>query len=92
MTKHANYQVGKTVKSKAFYFKVVPDLKSQEWNERSDKPTYSGAFHFTFWRYGEWIDVTIDDRLPTKGGKLVFCHSNSRNEFWSALLEKAYAK
>ncbi|KAL4216640.1 Calpain-6 [Mactra antiquata] len=79
-------------KEKKLFNAVLPDIKSQEWNEKSDKPTYAGVFHFHFWRYGEWIDVSIDDRLPTKNEKLVFCHSNSRNEFWSALLEKAYAK
>ena len=74
-----------------FVIQVIPDYKGQEWDEQ--KPdNYQGIFRFQFWRYGYWTEVVIDDMLPTINDQLVFIHSQSRNEFWSALLEKAYAK
>uniref|UniRef100_A0A8C6XSD7 Calpain 6 n=1 Tax=Naja naja TaxID=35670 RepID=A0A8C6XSD7_NAJNA len=76
---------------KKLWQKVIPNIKEQDWDQKRPEK-YAGIFHFHFWCFGEWIDVVIDDRLPTKDNKLIYCSSKEPNEFWSALLEKAYAK
>jgi len=71
--------------------RVVPDSKDQDWDPNLPD-RYSGVFRFHFWRFGNWLEVLVDDLIPTRNGVPVFTYSKDSNEFWSALLEKAYAK
>ena len=80
--------------------RVVPD--EQGFGEYR----YNGAFRFNFYRlstfylhiykvalrFGSWYEVVIDDKLPTRNGRLLFLQAEEPNVFWIPLLEKAYAK
>ncbi|XP_064594620.1 calpain-8-like isoform X2 [Liolophura sinensis] len=67
--------------------KVVPV------NQSFDDGSYAGIFLFRFWSYGAWRDVVIDDYLPCNEAGLLYCRNREEpNEFWAALLEKAFAK
>ncbi|CAD5120817.1 DgyrCDS9375 [Dimorphilus gyrociliatus] len=53
---------------------------------------YSGIFRFNVWQYGKWVEICVDDKLPVYQNRLIYMHSSSEDEFWSALVEKAFAK
>ncbi|XP_070700170.1 calpain-2 catalytic subunit-like [Pempheris klunzingeri] len=77
--------IGALTLRKSLMVQVVPP-------DQSFKNDYAGIFHFKFWRFGKWVDVVIDDRLPTLHHVPVSVSSRTENEFWAPLLEKAYAK
>ncbi len=56
--------------------------------------TMSTYFRFRFWQFGSWVEVCVDDRLPSCRGRPIglSCADPTMGEFWPALLEKAYAK
>ncbi|OXA56387.1 Calpain-B [Folsomia candida] len=69
------------------FAKVVPF--DNEWFGGN---AYAGVCYFNLFKDGKWRQVIIDDRLPTRNGKLIYMSSSDPTEFWSALIEKGMAK
>ena len=51
-----------------------------------------GSYTFNFYKFGEWHQVKIDDRLPCNEAGPLFASGKDANECWVLLIEKAYAK
>jgi len=61
-------------------------------NELQQNPE-TGAYIIRFYFLNDPVEVIIDDLLPKDGqGNWSFCNSDSGNNLWPMLLEKAYAK
>ena len=43
----------------------------------TDEAKQTGCYRFKFFRLGEWVDVVIDDQLPTRRRAQVFQRSYS---------------
>ncbi|KAM3957510.1 calpain-11 [Aphomia sociella] len=71
---------------------LTPRLLARVAPPQSFRTRYCGAFRFRFWVFGEWREVVVDDRLPTRGGRPLYSHSALPDDFTLPLLEKAYAK
>ena len=50
-------------------------------------PDYKGIVQFRFWRFGSWVEVVIDDRLPVRDGELIYGRCEDPTEFWVALMQ-----
>ncbi|CAG8544956.1 6780_t:CDS:10, partial [Diversispora eburnea] len=70
--------------------KVIPKWSLQDWNHSEEPGKQLGMYNFRDTE--QWIEVIIDDYLPTRNGQLIYAHSKDPREMWCSLLEKAYAK
>ena len=74
------------------------DLMENIFASRPEDFVAYGVYTCRFYVDGEWVDVMTDTRLPclrddTTGYMApVYGRSPNRNDFWIALVEKAYAK
>lgn len=72
--------------------KVVsePELQSQQWENDSKS---KGLIRLRIWNFDQWVDIYVNDELPTLNTNNVLTHFEShRNELWLPFLEKAMAK
>lgn len=72
---------------------VLGPFSTLNFNNKPNFKTFFCLFYrFRFWQWGRWVEVRVDDRLPTRGDRPAYMHCAQPDIFWAALLEKAYAK
>lgn len=77
--------------------RVWDSIVSQETVLCKNAPKYTGKVAIKLWQFGDWIEIVIDDKLPvvenTSGEvTLLGAYCSITNDFWAALIEKAFAK
>ncbi|XP_014259950.1 calpain-3-like isoform X2 [Cimex lectularius] len=69
-----------------FHWVISPNCQSFDQD-------YIGMFFFRIWRYGKWMTVIVDDRIPIRNDTNEFIGFKcEQSQFWICLYEKAYAK
>jgi calpain-5 len=73
---------------------LAPDSDGERsWDKGGPEWVRTGLLRFRVWRFGEEVEVVIDDRLPCgPDGVPIYAHSTEPHELLVPLLEKMYAK
>lgn len=47
------------------------------------------VFKFQFWKWGKWVEVIVDDKLPFIDNSIpAYARCRNQNEYWVSLVEK----
>lgn len=56
---------------------------------------YVGVVHCRVWRAGRWVDIFVDDSVPSvanSGGIRLLSYCHDKDELWLTFIEKAWAR
>nr|XP_022309406.1 calpain-1 catalytic subunit-like isoform X2 [Crassostrea virginica] len=65
------------------------------WEVHKKQEVYVGVVHCRVWRAGGWVDVYVDDSVPSvanSGGIRLLSYCHDKDELWLTFIEKAWAR